>query len=102
MSGFDNRELLASCVSSIDVGGSLPPAERRRGPLRPPPNLFFCDALPQNGSRGRSAADLLVRGRLVLDPDLTAAHGVADELLALPRGLAHRHLLDNPRLLGDD
>src|SRR5512144_3407160 len=50
-------------------------------------------------SRGRSAVDLLVRA---IDLDLAAAHGVPDDLLTLSRGLAHRTLLDDPRLLGDD
>src|SRR5512133_1655899 len=49
-----------------------------------------------------SAVDFLAGARLVLDLDLASAYGVADDLLTLPRGLAYRHFLDNPRLLGDD
>src|SRR5512133_1072559 len=49
-----------------------------------------------------SAVDFLAGARLVLDLDLAPAYGVADDLLTFSRGLAHRHFLDNPRLLGDD
>src|SRR5512143_351629 len=72
-----------------------------RGASRPL-ELVHARRLPDAVGRGRSAVGLLVRACLVLDLDLAATHGVADDLLALLCGLAHRHFLNNPRLLGDD